>query len=76
MKKFLQNDVFIGLALSLAAFGVYLLTLAPTVTFIDSGELATVAATLGIAHPTGYPLFALLGWLFAHLPISARIIWK
>ncbi|HAO99493.1 MAG TPA: hypothetical protein DCQ83_05565 [Fibrobacteres bacterium] len=76
MKKFLHNDVFIGLVLSLAALGVYLLTLAPGLTFIDSGELATDAQTLGIAHPTGYPLFTLLGWLFAHLPIGGRVIWK
>jgi hypothetical protein len=28
----------------------------------DSGELAACAATLGITHPTGYPLYTLLGW--------------
>lgn len=28
---------------------------------IDSGELATVCARLGVAHPTGYPLYTLLG---------------
>ncbi len=48
----------------------------PTVNFIDSGELATVATTLGIAHPTGYPLFTLIGWMFAHAPIGLRTIFK
>jgi len=48
---------------------VYLLTLSPTVGFIDSGELAAVACTLGVAHPTGYPLFTLLGRLFVMLPL-------
>ncbi|MDP4190800.1 MAG: DUF2723 domain-containing protein [Bacteroidota bacterium] len=47
---------------------IYLLTLAPSVVEIDSGELATVQATLGIAHPTGYPLFSILGYLFLLLP--------
>lgn len=42
--------------------------------FIDSGELATVCSTLGIAHPTGYPLFTLIGSLFAVLPIAEHII--
>ncbi len=56
---------------SLVVFVVYLKTLAPSVTFIDSGELATVACTLGIAHPTGYPLFTLVGWVFSRLPIAA-----
>jgi len=44
---------------------VYLLTLSPTVNFIDSGELITVCYKLGIAHPTGYPLYTLLGRLFS-----------
>jgi hypothetical protein len=69
-----KTDLFIGAALALVAFGVYLRTLAPTVDFIDSGELATVAATLGIAHPTGYPLFTLIGHVFAHLPLGMPAI--
>ena len=42
---------------------VYLLTLAPTVALGDSPELAIAAHRLGIAHPTGYPLYTLLGHL-------------
>ncbi len=57
----------------LAAFVVYLMTLAPSVDFIDAGELATVAHTWGIAHPTGYPLFTLLAGLWALLPIGSGI---
>ena len=49
---------------------VYLFTLSPTVQFIDSGELAVVCRTLGIAHPTGYPLYTLLGRLFSLLPLK------
>ncbi len=58
---------------SLVALIVYLLTLAPSVDFIDAGELATVAHTWGIAHPTGYPLFTLLAGLWALLPIGSGI---
>lgn len=52
---------------------VYLRTLARDLTFVDSGELAAVATTLGIAHPPGYPLFTLLGHLASLLPLGSPI---
>lgn len=61
------------LLLLLIDFVVYLKTLAPAVQFIDSGELAVVCQTLGIAHPTGYPLYTLLGRLFTLLPLNDTI---
>ncbi len=54
---------------TLLVFINYLFTLAPSVVQIDAGELATVQITLGIAHPTGYPLFTMLGHLFLLLPL-------
>ncbi len=48
---------------------LYILTLSPTLNFIDSGELAAVCSVLGIAHPTGYPLFTLLGFLVTRFPL-------
>lgn len=53
----------------LVSFIIYLLTLAPDLNFTDAGELAGVCATLGIAHPTGYPLFAILGYFWTHIPL-------
>lgn len=57
---------------SIFVFIIYLFTLAPSVVQIDSGELTAVQATLGIAHPTGYPLFTMIGYLFSliSLPFS------
>jgi hypothetical protein len=52
----------------------YCLTLAPTVLHIDSGELAAIQYSLGVAHPTGYPIFTLLGYLFLKLPLFDRPI--
>ena len=51
-------------------------TLAPSVVQIDSGELAAVQATLGIAHPTGYPLFTVLGYLFSLIPLPFTKIFQ
>jgi len=45
-----------------------------SVGFTDSGELAAVVCTLGIAHPTGYPLFSLLGRCWIMIPSATEEI--
>ncbi len=76
MKNYIENYkvTVAAIVLWIIIFSVYLKTLAPTVGFIDSGELSTVALTLGIAHPTGYPLFTLLCKVFIMLPIPGNEI--
>ena len=51
-------------------------TIAPSVVQIDSGELAAVQATLGIAHPTGYPLYTIIGYLFSLIPLPFTKIFQ
>ncbi len=36
----------------------------------DSGEFQFTGAILGIPHPTGYPLYTLLNWLWSHVPLG------
>ncbi|HEY6171410.1 MAG TPA: DUF2723 domain-containing protein, partial [Candidatus Kapabacteria bacterium] len=74
MLRFLSRPLFGAVFVFLVSFIVYMMTLAPGLGFIDAGELATTASTLGIAHPTGYPLFTLIGHLFSILPIAATVI--
>jgi hypothetical protein len=74
MKGFLRK--YFAELTGLVVFAVYLITLAPSVVQIDSGELAAVQSTLGIAHPTGYPLFTLLGFLFSKVPLPFQNIFK
>ena len=54
----------------------YLLTIAPSVIQIDTGELAAVQCTLGIAHPTGYPLFTIIGYIFSVIPLPLTKIFQ
>ena len=71
----MKNTKSILFALSVFISGVvYAITLCPTVEFIDSGELALAAKNLGIAHPTGYPLYTLFGRIAALIPWNTLII--
>jgi hypothetical protein len=75
-QAFKGGSLVFAVLTSLLVFLVYLKTLAPTVMFIDAGELSAVASTLGIAHPTGYPLFTIVGHLFTKLPISSSEVYN
>jgi len=63
-------DVLAAFLAAVAAGVVYFVTLAPTVTSGDSGELIAAACTLGVPHPSGYPLYCLIGKAFSLLPVS------
>jgi hypothetical protein len=65
-----EAQIWSGL-LGIAIFAVYLLTLSPTIPPGDSGEFITVAATSGVAHPSGYPAFVLLSHVIAWLPFGS-----
>jgi len=54
-----------------ASMLVYLMTLCPTVYAGDSGDLITASYTLGVAHPTGYPFYMVVGKLFSLLPVGS-----
>jgi hypothetical protein len=72
--KFLEKYYY--LITALFVFIIYLFTIAPSVVQIDSGELSAVQATLGIAHPTGYPLFTIIGYIFSLIPLPFTKIFQ
>lgn len=49
----------------------YVRTLAPSLLLGDSAEFQTLSYTLGMTHPTGYPVYLLLGKLFTLLPVGS-----
>ncbi|MBU1261849.1 DUF2723 domain-containing protein [bacterium] len=62
----------LALFLLLFSFLLYLLTLTPTVGLHDSGDMTTACWSMGICHPTGYPLYTIFGKLFITLiPIGS-----
>lgn len=62
--------VAIAFAVFIIALATYCFTLAPTVTFVDSGELIAAARTLGVAHPPGTPLYIILAHVATLIPIG------
>jgi tetratricopeptide (TPR) repeat protein len=61
-----------SLWLAAGTFVIYAAGACPTIYVGDSGELVTAASVLGIPHPSGYPLYVLLGKLWTVLvPIGS-----
>jgi hypothetical protein len=46
---------------------IYSASLRPGVEYWDTGELQTVPYILGIAHPSGFPAYVLIGWMWSHV---------
>ncbi len=66
------SSLILAVGLFLASLALYLTSLAPSVVtlFDDSLEFQLVTYQLGIAHPTGYPLYTMLGKLFTFIPLG------
>ncbi|HQA38688.1 MAG TPA: DUF2723 domain-containing protein, partial [Kiritimatiellia bacterium] len=52
---------------TLVSFLVYFITLGPSVTLEDSGELAVAGDHLGVPHPPGYPIWTMCAYVFVRL---------
>jgi hypothetical protein len=72
----LRQDTLVGIGLSITAFVVYVLTLLPGIGSRDTAEFQWVVPTLGLPHPTGYPLYSILGWLWSQLPLGGTPAWR
>ncbi|NLE99769.1 MAG: DUF2723 domain-containing protein [Anaerolineales bacterium] len=54
---------------------IYLPDVAPWVGRADTFEFQVVAPRLGVAHPSGYPLYIMLGKVFSLLPVGT-VAWR
>ncbi|HYE58400.1 MAG TPA: DUF2723 domain-containing protein, partial [Rhodothermales bacterium] len=57
-----------------ASLVLYLLTVAPTASFWDTGEFIAIAAGLEVSHPPGAPFYMLVGRLFSMFAPSRESI--
>ncbi|MCA9980015.1 MAG: DUF2723 domain-containing protein, partial [Anaerolineales bacterium] len=69
-----RTQQLLWLLLPLAA--IYWLTLGRTVGQADTFEFQVVVPQLGIVHPTGYPLYLLLGKLWTLLIPVGQVAWR
>ncbi|MEE2779189.1 MAG: DUF2723 domain-containing protein [Myxococcota bacterium] len=62
-----SSSVLLGLGVTLTLC----LFASSDVGWYDSGELGAAFGGLGVGHPTGFPLFSALGYVFSLLPVGS-----
>jgi len=75
INKFIKEKGVLIL-LFFVTFLVYVHNISPDVYGGDSGDFLTAAFVHGVPHPSGYPLYTIIGILFLKLPIAASAAWK
>jgi len=68
-------DGAVAIGLFAAALTLYVRTAAPGLLLGDSAEFQTQAYTLGLTHPTGYPVYVLAARAFVSL-LSGDLAWR
>ncbi|MBN1293734.1 MAG: DUF2723 domain-containing protein [Candidatus Latescibacteria bacterium] len=58
----------IAASLFVIMLAIYLMTVAPTLSFWDCGEFITCSYIMGIPHPPGSPMLSLIGRVFSLIP--------
>lgn len=70
-----MGDYLIASLAALVCLVIYAVTLTPSISSGDNGELTVAAHYLGVAHAPGYPLHSLFGKLATFLAFS-NIAWR
>ncbi len=80
MKKLLNSlftfDYFVNFFIFLSVVSVYIHHLSPSIYGFDSGDFTSAIITKGIPHPSGYPLYTMLGIIANSLPFNQTVAWK
>jgi hypothetical protein len=70
MTNFITTNRYVALVILFIGLLTYGSTVAPTVSYWDCGEYIAAAATFGIPHPAGAPLFIIIGRVAAILAVT------
>jgi len=62
--------IYRQLLIFLLSFAGFVFFLTPNINTGDGGELVTTSHYLGVAHPSGYPLYLLIAKMFIFLPFG------
>lgn len=76
LRDIVLSGFFVPVVIGLMFFGLYLALQTTSIYGGDSGELVSVAYTVGIAHPPGYPLYTMIGAIVSHIPFSGSVAWR
>ena len=75
-KDFIQFNRFVAIVALGLSFLIYLLTMADTVPYWDSGEFIATSYILGVPHPPGSPLYLIIGRIFSMIPFNPDIAFR
>src|SRR3989338_4865306 len=64
------------LFVSLFTFVIYFLGISHGVYGGDAGDITLANYFGGVAHPPGYPLNTMIGWIFTHLPFGVSVAYR
>ncbi|MEC7871706.1 MAG: DUF2723 domain-containing protein, partial [Candidatus Neomarinimicrobiota bacterium] len=69
-------SLFFAVFVMCMSFVVYVLTMADTVPYWDSGEFIATSYILGVPHPPGSPLYLIIGRIFSMIPFNPDIAFR
>ena len=72
----MQRQYLFPTILGVSLFLLYASLQASSVFGGDSGDLLSAIAVIGVPHPSGYPLYTLMGIVLSYLPIESSLAWK
>lgn len=70
-----KNDYITAFFMFLAALVLYTITITPSMSSGDNGELTTASYFLGVAHAPGYPFYIFMEKIFLYIPFF-NIAWR
>ncbi len=74
--SFLRSSSFYALLAFVVTLAIYMRTLLPGAVGGDAGELQYAGPLLALIHPTGQPLYGLLGFLWSKVMPFGSVAWR